>query len=86
MSGCVCLTQADSLSPREETAMELCAAECHRTVEWFGLEGVSSSSNPLPQAGGRVPSVVCSSSIQTASSDLQTGLHTGVGQVVSLLT
>lgn len=54
--------------------MELCAAACHRTVEWFGLEGA-----PLPWAGYHVPSVICSSSIHTASADLQTGLRTGGG-------
>lgn len=60
--------------------MELRAAECCRAVEWFGLEGASSSSNPLPWAGYRVSAVICSSCKQTASSDLQAGLHTVVGE------
>lgn len=65
------MPQADSLSSKEETTMELPAADhSHRTVKWFGLEGVLSSSSPVPWAGCHVPSVICSSSVQTASSDL----------------
>lgn len=84
MSVCAPLRQTRS-SREEETTMELRAAETHRAVEWFGLEGASSRSIPLPWAGHAVLSVPCSCSIQTASSDGKLACTLGWGKLASLL-
>lgn len=61
--------------------MELHAAECHRTVEWFGLEGASSSSSHPLWAGYHAYLFCHLLFLHTNSlSDLQTGLRTGVGE------